>query len=196
MATIDYDPDLIFRAQRNIVESNAESDDSYGSYTISDHEEFSCGLEYNLINQGDHKRRLWNRQAIDQLIVGRIHGDRWCWTTIATYLSWEHQDLSTVVEQELAYLFYHVQTFERYEHWRSKSGADEDVQRVINKIYAILQDERCKHASGSISHWRIQRPVLGLFYWFLVGKQHLFGYIKTLYIHSLDSKMIHLNQQY
>ncbi|MCJ1461468.1 hypothetical protein MMC07_000065 [Pseudocyphellaria aurata] len=142
-------PDSILGPQESIRGINAKGDEP-------------CDRENDLIKHGDKKGRLWTRQAIDQLIVGHMYGNNWCWTTIAIYLTWEHQDLSTLIEEELAPLFSFVKRFKRYRHWHSKTYVDEDVQRVLNGIYAVLLDERWHHDSDGISDWRRQRPVLGL----------------------------------
>ncbi|MCJ1466844.1 hypothetical protein MMC07_005465, partial [Pseudocyphellaria aurata] len=142
-------PDSIFGPQKNIIGINAKGDEP-------------CGREYDRMNHGDEKGRLWTRQTIDQLIVGRMYGNDWCWTTIAIHLTWEHQDLSTLIEEELALIFSFMSRFKRYKHWLSKTYVDEDVQRILNRIYAVLQDERRDHDSTEISDWRRQRPVFGI----------------------------------
>lgn len=88
----------------------------------------------------DQKGRYWTRDAVDQLIVGRIHGG-YTWTPIVLYLSRLHRKhLSSVTADEVEAFFDNIVSMSMHllEVWMAKTSDDEDVREILKEIRGEL----------------------------------------------------------
>lgn len=83
----------------------------------------------------DQQGRVWSNEAINHLIVGRVHG-KFTWTPVGLYMSLLHPELSDIPTQDLESFYNSIIPQTPFLlHWRSSKYGSKLVQEHLQEIW-------------------------------------------------------------
>lgn len=84
----------------------------------------------------------WTLNTVDEYIVGRIHGG-WSTDEILRYIPYSHESLFKITAAELESFWNDILALcgSRVAFWEAKNHQHPEVQRVLNRIRALVLPE-------------------------------------------------------
>lgn len=89
--------------------------------------------------------RIWTANAVDEFIVGKVHG-RYDMKTILRYITYTYTSLTSMDLEELQEFWDETlmtSTKLHYAHWATTPRDDPKVQKVLNRVSTLLAEANC-----------------------------------------------------